>query len=420
MSILNAKIFKNLSAYFISSLITALISLLINPFLASKLSHSDYAIIGYYSSIALLLVPIVSLSLQSYYARNYFLVDEDKRLKIYNTLLTLFSTLGWITFIFFFVLYYIYHKFCNVSIEFSPYAFLTFLPVLLSSYYNLYLMDLRMRAEGGKYAVVAVSNSVIASLFSILLVYVLNYGAIGRLCANLITALLFAFYSLLAKKIRFSWDKKIILDALSFCWPLIITGILSFFFLGVDRVMLERLEDSHNLGLYNVGIQISGYLGIFGTVLLQTFDPDIYRYTSRAEHKKVILLCLTVITAVLIPNLIFILCSKPIIYLLTAGKYVDSYLFANILCLKNVTTTFAYMMSGVLIGYGLSKYELLNRAIGAFLSVVLYSVLISHFEFYGAAWGQGISWLLMGIISILCLLIVLRKNAKAQHNTAGL
>lgn len=420
MSIPNSKIFKNLSAYFISSVITALISLLINPFLASRLSHSDYAIIGYYSSIALLLVPIVSLSLQSYYARNYFLVDEDERQKVYNTLLTLFSTLGLIAFFLFFSLYYIYHKFCNVSIEFSPYAFLAFLPVFLSSYYNLYLMDLRMRSQGGKYAVVAVCNSVISALLSILLVYVLNYGAIGRLWAMLITALLFATYSLLAKKISFSFDKKIILDALSFCWPLIITGILSFFFLGVDRVMLERLNDTHNLGLYNVGVQISGYLGIFGTVLLQTFDPDIYKYTSRSEHKKVILLCCTIITAVLIPNCIFILCSKPIISLLTAGRYVDSYLFANILCVKNITTTFAYMMSGVLIGYGLSKYELLNRVIGAFLSVVLYSVLISHFEFYGAAWGQGISWFLMGIISILCLLIVFKKNAKIKHNTAGI
>ena len=219
MSIPNSKIFKNLSAYFISSVITALISLLINPFLASRLSHSDYAIIGYYSSIALLLVPIVSLSLQSYYARNYFLVDEDERQKVYNTLLTLFSTLGLIAFFLFFSLYYIYHKFCNVSIEFSPYAFLAFLPVFLSSYYNLYLMDLRMRSQGGKYAVVAVCNSVISALLSILLVYVLNYGAIGRLWAMLITALLFATYSLLAKKISFSFDKKIILDALSFCWP---------------------------------------------------------------------------------------------------------------------------------------------------------------------------------------------------------
>lgn len=411
MSIINVKIFNNLSAYFISSVITALISLLINPLLALKLSHSDYAVIGYYSSIAQLLVPITSLSLQSYYARNYFLVDEEKRQRIYDTLLTLFSTIGLLAFGVFFFAYYIYHKFCNVDIEFSPYAIITFLPVFFSSYYNLYLMDLRMKSDGKKYAIIVVCNSVLSTLLSILLVYVLNYGATGRLLAAFITSFLFAVYSLIIKQRRFFVDKTIIIDSLAFCWPLIITGILSFFFLGVDRVLLEQLDDTYNLGLYNVGIQISTYLGIFGTVLLQTFDPDLYKYTSRNEHKKVILLCVFLIIVVLIPNTLFILFSKQIIYLLTAGRYVDAYLYSNILCLRNVTTTFAYMMSGVLIGYGLSKYELLNRSIGAISSVLLYYVLIKHFEFYGAAWGQGLSWLFMGLISLICLLIVFKKNA---------
>ena len=138
------------------------------------------------------------------------------------------------------------------------------------------------------------------------------------------------------------------------------------------------------------------------------------------EHKKVLILCAGVVGAVLVPNLIFIACSKPIISLLTAGRYADSAMFANILCLRNVTTTFSFIMSGVLIGYGLSKYELVNRVIGSVLSVLLYYFLISHYGFYGAAWGQSISWLLMGIISLLCLFIFLKKNAKTKRYTSGL
>ena len=419
MTLVNKRIFKNFSAYFFSSIVAALVGLLANPVLALKLSHSDYAVIGYYSSFTLLLTPIVTLSLQSYYARKYFMVDDVEREKIYGVLLTLFSTISAVIFIVFVLLYHLYHSKLVESIPYSPYALLSFLPIYFSSFYNLYLTDLKMKGEGGKYAVVTIANSVLSALLSILLVYSLEYGAEGRLFALLLTTILFFFYSVLAKRVHFQWNKMIIRESLTFCWPLVVSGVLSFFFLGIDRVFLERLDDTHSLGLYNVGMQVSSYLSIFGTVLLQTFDPDLYKYTSRLEHKKVILLCVFVVIVVLLPNILFICCSKPIISLLTAGKYVDSVSFANILCLKNVTTTFAYIMSGVIIGYGFSKYELLNRSLGAIISVLLYYILISKYGFYGAAWGQCLSWLFMGFISILCLVLMFKRNVITEHNTTG-
>jgi Na+-driven multidrug efflux pump len=115
------------------------------------------------------------------------------------------------------------------------------------------------------------------------------------------------------------------------------------------------------------------------------------------------------------------LCSKFIIFGLTAGRYVESASFANILCFKNVTTTFAYLMSGVLIGYGFPKLELINRVIGSLIAVILYYVLISYLGFYGAAWGQCLSWLFMGCISLLCLLITFKfKRNDIKYSSTSL
>ena len=421
MKIINKGILSNLSAYFISSIVVSLISLMINPLLAMKLTSMDYAILGYYSSFVLLMTPIVSLSLQSYYARMYFRLEELERKEVYDTLMTLFSTIGLILFGLFFIIFYVYHRLCVESIPFSPYAILMFIPVYLSSFYNLFLVDLRMRGEGKKYALVSICNSIISAIFSILLVYVFNTGAIGRVWAVLIASIIFFAYSIIIKKVNLNWNVAIIKDSLLFCWPLIVTGILSYFFLGVDRPLLEKLNDTTSLGLYNIGLQISGYLGIFGTVLLQTFDPDLYKFTASKDHKKVIIICLVVLITVSLPNIVFIFCSDIIIYLLTAGRYVDSVPFANIMCLKNITATFAFMMSGVLIGYGFSKYELLNRFIGAGISILLYYIFISNFGFLGAAWGQCLSWLLMGLITIISLLILFKKNGTTiEHNSTGL
>lgn len=415
MSIFRISQIKNISVYFTASIITAAIGLLVNPLLAIGLSHEDYAIIGYYSSFGTLLTPIISFSLQSYYARNFFLVDDSYRKKMMECIYSIFFTISICSFVIFFILYYIYHHKYVSAITFSPYAILSFLPIYFSSFYNLYLTDLRLRSKSKKYAYIVIIQAILNAGISILLVYLIRWGALGRLLAILIVSIMSALYSVLINHCHFRWNWSIIKPALKFCWPLCIAGILSFFFLGIDRPMLAQLDNNHELGLYNVGLQISSYMAIVGTVLLQTFDPDIYKYTSLRMHKKVLLVVIGVVGACALANFCFIIISKPIIYLLTAGRYVDATGYANILCLKNISTTFAYVMSGVLIGYGFSKYELANRIIGAICSIGLYYFLINKWEFYGAAWGQCLSWIVMGLISLLSLLLIykIRKNAAA-------
>lgn len=403
---------NSLVYYFIASSITVIVGLAINPFLAIGLSHEDYAIIGYFSSFGTILSPIVAFSLNSYYARNYFLFDIEKRKEMLQTLLSLFMCFGGLMFIMFFSIYYFYHKKFISSIPFSPYALLSFLPILFSSFYNIYLLDLRLENKAKKYAIIVIFNAVFAAILSFALVYLLRYGATGRLISLLLVSIAFAVFALKTENYHFGINKQFTKEAFSFCWPLTISAFLTFFFTGIDRSFLAHLNDNYNLGLYTVGFQISAYLGIFGSVLLQTVDPNLYKYTSLNQHRKVVKLVLAVLILSCIPNLLFIAISKPLIAVLTSNRYVDASVFANILCLRNVTTTFAFIMSGVLIGYGHPRFELINRLIGSAVALLLYKALISYYGFYGAAWGQTLSWLIMGFISILCLLIVMRKKER--------
>jgi O-antigen/teichoic acid export membrane protein len=387
-----------------------IIGLIINPFLALGLSHTDYAIIGYFASFSLILTPLIGFKFQSYYARNFFLVSEQKREKMLQTLLSLMVTFGLAVFLLFFIGYYFYHKNYVSEIPFFPFALLSFLPIYFSSFYNIYLLDLRMKNNAKKYAIISCLNSIIAAILSIFLVVIFKYGAKGRLLSLLLVAIVLCLYSIKAQKFHFEFDKEIVREAFSFCWPLTISGILTFFFMGIDRTFLAELNDVHTFGLYNVGLQISSYLAVFGTVLLNTFDPDLFKYTSLNLHRKVIYLTVFLVVISLIPNLIFILFSKPIISLLTSGRYTDAAHFANILCLKNITSVFAFIMSDVIIGYGYARYELVNRIIGSVLAIIIYKYLIGYWGFYGAAWGQALSWVAMAGISCVFLLIFRRKR----------
>lgn len=386
-----------------------MIGLLINPFLSIGLSHNDFAIIGYFASFASILAPIMSFSLGSYYARNYFLIEEKDRVNLLNTILSLFVVFGFVVLFLFYWGYYYYHTNFVSSLPFKPYAFLSFLPIYFSSFYNIHLLDLRMQNKAKKYAIITVLNAIFGALLSLLLVYVLRYGAEGRLIAILVAAILFGVYSLKAEKFSFDIDWIIAKKTFVFCTPLAISAVLTFFFMGIDRTFLAHLNDIHNLGLYNVGLQISGYLGIFGIVFLQTYEPDLYKYASLKQTKKVVNLVILITVVTLVPNLVFMILSKPLISVLTYGKYIEASGYANILCIRNVTTSLSFSLSSVLVGYGFSKYELFNKLIGSFMAILLYKYLIDNYGFYGAAWGQSLSWLMMGTISIIFLFLMKNK-----------
>lgn len=418
LPIFNLLKLKSLSLYFVSSIITAGIGIFINPFLSIGLSHKDFAIIGYYAAFSSLFVPFLSLALSNYYARKYYQIEKEKREKIYQTILSIYLILGALTLMILIVAYFFYHKNYVKSIEFFPYAILSFLPLYFINFYNLYLLDLRMKNKAKQYSIISIANAVLGAALSLLLVYFFHYGAIGRLLALLVTSVLFSVFAFNIKKFKFLIDKDIAKEAFLFSWPLIISAVLSFFFMGIDRTFLEKINDNYNLGLYNVGLQISGYLSIFGTVLFQTFQPDIYKYTSKNEHKKLLKLALFVLVLNALPIVLFIMLSEPLISVLTYGKYIESVDFAKILSVKLIATTFAFLMSEILVGYGFSKMELLNRILGAIFSVVIYLFFIKYWGFYGAAWGQSVTWIVMGIISLLSLFFVkFRKTSNTTNNS---
>ena len=63
---------KNAGWYFFSSMFVAIVGLAMNPLMAMNLDPLDYAIVGYFSSYNLLLLPLITLNIDKFYSRQYF------------------------------------------------------------------------------------------------------------------------------------------------------------------------------------------------------------------------------------------------------------------------------------------------------------------------------------------------------------
>ena len=161
---------KNAGLYFTSSLTVAIIGLLLNPIMAMNLSPEDYAVLGYYSSFNLLLLPLLHCCIMTYYTRQYYFIEESKREILGDTVLLSMNIIGAVSCLLFMTLFYIFHRTTGNSFPFFPYAVLTFVQLYISNNVSFYLAKLRITRQAKKFAWFSVIQCVVTNALVLLLV----------------------------------------------------------------------------------------------------------------------------------------------------------------------------------------------------------------------------------------------------------
>lgn len=403
--------FKNASIYFFASIFAAGLKILINPIMAKNLTHEDYAIIGYFGSFSLLFLPFLTFMVFAYYQRNYYLVSDEKRKQIGNTIIIFLAGIGAISSSILLVGQYIYFKISHVNFPFLPFAFYSIYQMVLNNFLTFLQVNYRLRGEATRFAWVTILSSFLWLAISVFLVVVLKLGAHGSMGANLIVSLILAVYAVKITLSRFEFSKAILKSLLKFCWPLALSSLFWYFLSGVDVALLEKLDDTKNLALYNIALSLSGALFMVYNAVNQTFEPDIYKAIAEKKLNRMIKIIGIIISINVITVIFFILFATPLTRLFTADRYTDAASFAQVLSLKNVTMGLYFNVLTIIVGFGFTKADLSLRAIGALFSIVMFTLLIKYYKFNGAAWGQVLSFFLMTIIGVL---YILQKNKKGQ------
>ncbi len=410
MGFINKRIFKNVSIYFSASLIRAFILLAINPFISMNMSHYDFALTGFYLSFNSLLTPLFSLMYGQYYSMRFFkLKTKKERDDLGANLISAQLVFSLFELFFILIAFSFYAKLQKIEFPVYPYATISFSTIIFHFIFTFFLLKLKMEKNAKKFFIFTISRAGLLALLNIILVVIFKLKALGKILSPLFTSLIFAVLLFPKLTTGVKIKKEVIIDSIKFCWPLMIAGSLGYFFLGFDRALLVTLDDNIQLGLYNIALSIAGFLMIFQVSLSQTFQPDIFEAVAKNNKRKLLKIVFGINMLNTIPILIFIIFAPLIINILTAGRFTEAYKFARILSLRNITAGLYYTMSGIIIAYGYSKIALVNKMIGSLISILLFKFLITNYEFYGAAWGQVLSFLGMSIVGLIILLIK-KKN----------
>lgn len=407
---------KHISAYFSASLIPMLLMLVINPLIALNMSPEDYAITGYYTSFNNLISPLIIFYMIHYYNKRYFELDQEGRLKLKALLFKAVTAFSFIVSIVCLITLYAYIKIFNSSIQFAifPYLAFTVFALPLTGLYNLELADFRMGRDSKSFFKLSVSNGILLVVLNLAFVVIAKWGATGKLLSPLLSnAVVFSYIFIKNRnllKIRSSW--KDFAEILKFCWPLTIGAMLGYFSSGFDRTYLESLGNVTEYGFYIVGSSIAGYLYTFSTSISSTFQPDIYEAIAKNDNRllaKTIAIQVSLVSLVVV---LFIIFCPLVIRILTAGRYVDSTVYARIISVSTITSSIYYIVNNYTIAKGYPRLYLYTTVISSVLIVLFLPMAIRKFEYVGGAWMVSGSYVILAMTNLLLLYVF----TKISHN----
>lgn len=413
--------FANLSVYFLASLIPMFLSLVSNPFIAKNMSPHDYAIVGYYSAFVTLFTPLVNFYFVHYYTKRFYELDTNDRKRLRATIFKSFISLSFAMALISMLILLFYHllAYKTSEIPFLPYALLALFRMPLSCVYSLELIDYKMNRQSKPFLYMSVANSAITVSIMLLFVVAFKWGAFGHLTSTLLAhAGLFA-YILHRNRylLRYPFDRKTLREAVSFCWPMVIAAMLTFFSSGYDKVYLERNADLSTLGYYSVGVSIAAYVNVLGDSINSTFQPDIFENIVKRNFRKTLMIIALKIGLLFLIVGFFIALAPYIIDILTFGRYLNSTKYAVIASLASITSMMYYSVSQITIALGYSSITLANKIFGSLLSILAFNVLIDNYGAIGAAWGLVISYLFFFIGNTIMVTYKYRLHTHENRNS---
>ena len=391
--------------YFGSSVVALVFSLVTFPIYSTYLSAEDFGLIGYFNSLKGFLVPLFNLSLSNFFLMRFFNQDEKRNKKdLFNILFYLSINNLIISIISLFIGFY-YFKTFEVSYPFFPFSIF----ILLSAYFEPYKMFLlqqyRIRREGVKYFAFAVFAPVANALFSVFLIVFLDLGVLGRMAGiSLSTVALGSTCLIFIKKfVSPNYSLNEFKEKIVTILPLVFAG---YFYIPIetfDRIFLEQLKMPETLGLYSIGLQISGFFLIAAVSLFKAFEPSIFQYIIQQNKEALKKEIIQYSSILFIGYSAFFFLIEPMISLLTRGKFLEAVYFAKYLSVAKLISAISQIVSAIILARQKVKEKSYIVYSMSLCSIILYPVLIKFYGFNGAVAGRIICPLIGLLVSIFII-----------------
>lgn len=396
-----------------ASMVMLILNLLANPVIASNMSPYDYAITGYYTSFNGLISPLILFYLIGYYVKEYFKVTPDQREILYaETFKGLIYISGMLAVICFFVLL-VY--LCTIKksnrLPILPYLALSVFTIPLSGLFSLKLARFRIEKQFKKGFIYSTTAGVFVLVVTLLFVSIFKWGALGKLLAPFICNIIIFSWLLYTSRevIKTSISTTKYTQILKFCFPLVLGAMLEYFSSGYTTTYLESLGDTTTYGVYVVGVSIGAYVTIFSSSISGVIQADVFEATVNQNWRRLILISLGEILVVGVIVGCFICIAPYAIHLLTAGRYDNSTIYAQITSIAALSTTIFYRLNDFAIATNHQYFYFIATIIGGITIIISVYYLTKLYGFIGGCWVCALSNMAFTFVMAISLFVFWKK-----------
>lgn len=206
---------------------------------------------------------------------------------------------------------------------------------------------------------------------------------------------------------RFLGPKRITIEKintlLKSSWPLIIVSAANTIYMRIDQIMIGKMVDETNLGVYSVGVTLAEYWYFVPSIIYTSFLPSLAEKKIDDARYYYLLQrfadCITTISYIAIVG--FAVCGRFLIPMLYGAEYSNSSVVLFIYIWAGLFVSMSYVDQITYIIMDNTKIILIISMVSAGINIVINMLLIPILGIYGAALATTLDQVIIRMIVIL-------------------
>ncbi len=380
-----------------------LLSLVLTFFYTRVLDTGSYGGATLIQNAVNILVPIVTLAVNSAALRFALDKESDKKGVLTTGITT--TLIGYAVFCLFSPLV---SKLYINDFDFGHYAILLYVMLLGSSLRQLMQQFVRGLGRVKLFAIDGVMATATAAGFTFLYLGGFKMGIYGYILAIFTRDMFSTIFLFVAAKLwrfvdfRHSLKKTTVKPMLKYCVPLIPTIILWWIINVSDQYMVTYFIGVSESGLYTAAYKIPNLIIMVGSIFIDAWQISIVDEYDSEDKTDFISHVFNVYTGALmiIAAAIITLC-RPITQIYLGADYYESWHYEPILQVATLFSCLVNFFASVYMAEKRSVLALITASTGAVVNVVLNLILIPIYGSYGAAIATAVSFIVVFIIRMI-------------------
>ncbi len=396
---------KSSVIYSLGNLTSKLLGIILIPLYTSKLTLSEYGMLGMLEITVQILTAIIGLSLYSAFFRWYW--DKqylDKQKSIFFTIL-IFVFTGAILMNLIFLPFH--DQLSSFLLDTDQQGYLIMLILIIAGFEAVAIIIstlIRLQERPGFYTLLQVSKVLTSLSLTIYFIAVKGKKIDGiyeaQLIGNAVFYLLAARFIIKSSNPKIEW--KILPGMLKFSYPLLFSSIAGIVLTISDRYILKFISDLAYVGIYTLGYKIASTLRVLViTSVNLAIQPMIYKMIDQPDNKRFYSKIMTYYSyGLMICVLGLSLFGRELIKFLSKSNP-DYWEAFSIVPIISMAFFFGMLRDVSLTGINISKKTVVNAKsilFAATFNIVFNIILIPFMGYLGAAIATLISQMLYFLI----------------------